>query len=351
MKVKKRTSKTSDEFLSTGCTLLNLALSDTPFGGYKRGHYYLLVGDSDSGKTFFSMTCFAEAMRNPAFKDYRRIYDNVEDGMQMDTVKLFGAGAAELIESPGVDDEGLPVNSKTVQEFYYHLDDAAKGDRPFIYVLDSMDSLEAKEDQEKFEKQKKAHRRDKEVAGSYGMQKAKANSIGLRRAKALLRDTNSILIIISQTRANVDPFSRQNKTRSGGKSLRFYSICEFWTSIGGQITKDVRKKKRKIGTKIVIELKKNHITGKLHKIWTSIYPTYGVDDIGSNIDFLVAEKWWKKRKNTILAVELELEATKEKLIRAIEEDRRKVRKLQRIVGKCWTEIEDAKALDRRGRYS
>ena len=68
-----------------------------------------------------------------------------------------GAGAADLIESPAVDDEGLPVNSKTVQEFYYHLDDAAKEGRPFIYVLDSMDSLEAKEDQEKFEKQKKAH--------------------------------------------------------------------------------------------------------------------------------------------------------------------------------------------------
>ena len=63
--------------VSTGSTLLNLACSDHPRIGFLMGGYYYLVGDSASGKTFLSLTCFAEACINPAFDNYRLIFDGI----------------------------------------------------------------------------------------------------------------------------------------------------------------------------------------------------------------------------------------------------------------------------------
>ncbi len=338
-------------YLSTGCTLLNLAISDDPFGGFLAGKYYIIVGDSTSGKTFFSMTCFAEATRNDDFKDADLIYDNIEDGRLMNVTRFFGQRVADRMRAPSTGSDGEPVYSRTIEEFYYHLDDAlAKGKR-FIYVLDSMDGLDCEDDIKKFDEQKKAHRGGKKAKGSYGMAKAKANSMGLRKALAGLRDTGSILIIITQTRDNPNASMFQsNKTRSGGKALRFYATVEIWTALGGKIKKTIKKKTRKIGDKILITLKKNRVTGKLHQIQTAIYPSYGVDDIGSNIDYLVEEDWWKKRKNTIDAAEFNLEDNREKLIRAIEKSPKKVRKLAKVVGKCWRAIEKSCELNRKARY-
>jgi len=353
LKIKKKPEK--KKRLSTGCTLLNLAISDDPLGGFEAGKFYYLVGDSTSGKTFFSMTCFAEACRNEHFKDYDRIYDNIEDGMLMDCDKLFGSEVEELIQPPALDRHGLPKFSETIGEFYFNIDDriqqAKETGTPFIYVLDSMDGLDCEDDRKKFAQQKKAYEKGKDAAGTYGMGKAKANSVGLRKVLAGIRDTGSILIIISQTRDNVNPMSFEKKTRSGGKALKFYATVEIWTSLAGKIKKSVKGKQRTIGNKVKVQIKKNRITGKLHEIETAIYPSYGIDDIGSMIDYLIAEKAWSKSGQTINAKTLGMKMTRTKLIRGIESSRRLLRKLQRAVGACWEEIENQKSLDRRSRYS
>jgi len=74
---------TAKDYLSTGSTLLNLACTGFPERGFIKGHYYFIVGDSTSGKTWLSLTCLAEASINPNFKNYRFIYDNAEDGALM----------------------------------------------------------------------------------------------------------------------------------------------------------------------------------------------------------------------------------------------------------------------------
>ena len=53
--------------LSTGSALLNLACSGNPSVGFPCGFYYLLVGDSQAGKTFITMSALAEASINPKF--------------------------------------------------------------------------------------------------------------------------------------------------------------------------------------------------------------------------------------------------------------------------------------------
>ncbi len=349
---KKRVKRRTTKLLSSGSTLLNLACTNNPYGAFAKGKFIFFVGDSTSGKTFLALTCFAEALRSPEFKDYRLIYDNVEDGCLIDLEALFGRKVATRVQPPAYDNNKAPIHSFTIEEFYYNIDDVInttkEGGPPFIYVLDSMDGLSSIAEGDKFKQHKEAYRKGKQVAGSYGDGKAKKNSEGLRKVRKGLLDTGSILIVISQTRDNIG-MGFEIKTRSGGHALRFYATHEIWTSLGGKIKKTVRGKERDIGIHTRVRLKKNRYTGQLHEIFIDIYPSYGIDDIGGCIDFLISEKWWSKKGQKINAEEFEVCYMRTKLINWIEENGEQ-RKLQTITGRCWQEIQDAMHLSRKKKY-
>ena len=340
---------TESNLLSTGSTLLNLALTDNPHGGFLKGKYYFMVGDSSSGKTFLSMTCFAEATQNPNFKDYRLIYDNVEDGCLMDIERLFGKEAARRIESPAGTKKN-PEYSYTIEDFYYNLDDILDNGKPFIYVLDSMDSLSSEYEGKKFNEQKTAYRKGAKTEGSYGDGKAKKNSENIRKILARLGKQGSILIILCQTRDDLS-FGYSKKTRSGGRALKFYATVEIWSSIEATITKTVKGQLRKIGISSKLETKKNRITGKLKTVSVPIYPSYGMDDIGSCVDYLIMEGYWKKSKKNkgFRCPEVRIEGPREKIIAGIEA-RGLEHILKETVGKCWREIESLCDLKRKNKY-
>jgi RecA/RadA recombinase len=350
----------TEDLLSTGSTLLNLACSGDPMGGFMRGFFYYLVGDSDSGKTFFTMACMAEATINPAFSDYRFIYDGPEKGMMMDLKRLFNEEVAERLEPPafGKDESGQmePVNSKTIEQFYYHLDNAFEKKKPFIYVLDSMDGLTSESADKKFQLGKKAYfkkalggddgEKAEKVAGDYGTAKAKKNSENLRKYLTPLTETGSILIVISQTRDNIGGWG---KTRGGGHALGFYATTQIWTSIAKRLKHDVNDKDRDIGSRILLEVKRSRMTGRRVEVEVDIYPSVGIDDLGSCVDFLVEERFWPKTKLTIEAKGLGISGTREKLIRLIEKNE-KEDEVRKLCGECWRQIEAACAVSRKNRY-
>jgi RecA/RadA recombinase len=345
--------------LSSGSTLLNCALTGNPHFAFLKGFYYFMVGDSASGKTIQAMTIYAEAAANRQFKDHRFIYDNTEDGMLMDSDGLFGMAMTDRLEPPSRDKAGNPRYSRTLEEFYYHLEDLGKAGRPFIYILDSIDALDTEQDDKKFDELKKAHdkarrreegestkgeEKDEKVAGSFGMARAKLNSSSLRRARRLVGESGSILIILSQTRQ-----STYGKTRSGGEALRFYATAEFWTSIVETIKRTVRGKPRKIGIRAKFAIKKNRHTGKLYEVETDIYPSLGIDDLGGCVDYMLEEGFWTKQKESIDAPEFKLVASREKLISYIEQNNLEG-ELRAIVGKAWEELDAACSLKRKRRY-
>ena len=346
-------------YLGTGSTLLNLACSDNPFGGFQTGKYYSLVGDSDSGKTWLSQSCYAEAAIDSKFDDYRFIHDNPEDGAGMDIAHYFGQAVADRIEQPS--DNGP---SEFLDDFYYNVADALqdKDKRPFIYVLDSIDVLDAKSDDKLFEKRKTTSRKrtkqqaegetvDADTAGSYGMARAKMNSSNLRKVRGMLaRDGRSVLIIINQSREMVGgAMFGPRKTRAGGKALKFYSTIEMWSSVAKTLKKEVLEEKVQTGIICKIKMTKNHLTGKQRTIEFPIFHSYGIDDTGSCIDYLVAHKYWKKSKSTIDAADFDLKMTRMKLANEIEE-RQLTRQLRSLVGDIWAKIEKACVLPRARRY-
>lgn len=337
------------DYLSTGSTLLNLACSGKAKGGFIKGGYFYIVGDSASGKTFLSLTCLAEAARNKEFDNYRFIYDNSENGALMSIEEYFGQKVSQRIEPPAVDEHGNPKYSATVEEFYFNVDDALQKNQPFIYILDSMDCLSSEDEISKFYENKEAFQKGKTLGGSYGDGKAKKNSANLRRLIAPLRASGSILIIISQTRDNLTGIGFEKKTRSGGHALRFYATLEIWSSVAEKIKKTIKGKPRQIGIICQLKIKKNRLTGKERTINIPIYHSFGFDDIGSCVDYLIEEAHWEQKGAIINAPEFELKTTREKLIKHIE-DSNLEKDLISIVEDVWNEIEAASCLERKKRY-
>ena len=340
---RKEEKLTAKDFLSTGSTLLNLACTGHPDRGFAKGRYYFIVGDSISGKTWLSLTCLAEAAINPNFKNHRFIYDNGEDGALMDIQHFFGKGVVDRMEPP---EQGY---SCTIEEFYFNVDDAFRKSKPFIYIVDSMDSLSSEPEANTFSKRKEAHRKDKEVSGSYGDGKAKINSANLRRLLGPLKKSGSILIIINQTRDNIGalPFQAK-KTRSGGHALHFYACLEMWSSIAGKISKTVKGKKRQLGIDCKIQIKKNRITGRDRTVTIPIYHSFGIDDIGSCIDYLIDEGYWKRGKE-INAKGLGIKGSRNQIIRRIEKEGLE-KDLHELVSEVWNSIEEACVIKRKKRY-
>ena len=344
---KKKVQLNLDKGLSTGSTLLNLACSGQAHIGFLPGRYYFLVGDTNSGKTWLSLTCLAEASINRHYDSYRFIYDGPERGALMDIEKFFGKAVRERIEPPHW--HGMEaLHSATVEEFLFHVDDAFELAKPFIYVLDSMDALSSEEDEQKFDERKQAHWHDKQVSGSYGVAKAKANSSGLRRIINQLEKSQSILIIISQTRDKLS-FGFDKKTRAGGRALSFYATIELWSSVKEKISRVVRGKKRHIGNLCKVQVRRTRISGSEYTIDLPIYRSLGIDDLGSCVDYLIDEGQWSKNGGTIQAREFDFKGSREQLIKQIE-DGFKEKTLRNLVAQLWAEIEEACMLKRKKRY-
>lgn len=346
----------SEDYLSTGSTLLNLACSGSIHGGFAKGKYFWIVGSSSSGKTFITLTALAEATLNPNFNDYELVFDNVEDGALMEVERYFGPRLAERLRPPKYDADGDPVYSRTIEDFYFELDDRLqlikKGKaKPFIWLLDSMDALSSVYEGKKFEEKKKAARNSEKAAGDYGDGKAKVTSTYIRRILGDLRDTGSILLVVSQTRDNIaggmfDP----KEVVAGGRALKFYATLQLWTKAKSPEKIKVHGKERQIGIICRASVKKNRLTGKEWSVDIPIYQSTGIDDVGSMVNFLLEEKRWKKDSTgNIFATDLDIEGRTDEVIKQIE-DGNLENHLRLIVVEVWKDIEAQCAVERKSRY-
>lgn len=293
--------------------------------------------------TFFSMTCFAEAVRNPEFEDYRLIHMDPEDGASMDKAAFFGRAVADRIESPEIE---------TVEDMYDVLAAALKEGKPFIAVVDSNDALQSRKWLKLMEKNRGKRQADANAdeGQSYGTEKAKAHSDHLRITRNRLRKTGSILIIISQTRQTIGFGAMFNpKTRAGGNALKFFADLEIWTSVKGKIKSKVFGKDRQSGMEILVAVKKNRITGRKHKMVVPFLDDHGIDDTGGCVKYLIEEGYWKGSDKKVVAPEFDHDGSVESLVRTIEGGN-KESKLRKLVGNVWREILRKSTIKRKQRY-
>ena len=327
-------------YLPSGCTLLNLAMSDRTDGGYPSGRISNIIGDSDTGKTILSMHALAEACQLEAFDNHKLIYADVESSLSIDPERMFGKRFADRVDILSINDDNPPP--ETMQELHYDLLDLFDADQPFIYVLDSLDYLASKEELDKTQEERKAFRSGKETTGTMGMSKSKYYKRMLRECKGQIEKTDSLFLIISQTIANIgsqfDP-----KTVAGNNGLQFSCRIRYWLSVLGSD----KVKGRVIGRQIKGKVSKNHITGKRRTFNLWVYDNLGVDDVRTSLDFLITEGALPKMGGWIQAFDQKLQI--KDLIHYIE-DHDLEKELAGMVQAKWNEIEESLKLERKCRY-
>lgn len=352
VQVRKPKKKEEAFLVSIGSTLLNCAMSDNYLGGIAQGTIVNVIGESSAGKTMVCETMLAEAANDPKYDDYTLILDDAEYAHAIDTEHLFGKKAAERIKAPRYDEDGEPVYSSTVEQFFANVNRALDAGDSIIYCLDSLDTLSDDAELDKADEYVKvAEGKKSEVSGSYGMAKAKLLSQMFRTINQKLADTKSILVIISQTRDNVGavgPASPKTR-RAGGKALEFYCTHTVWLSAVKSLTTDIDGEKIKIGNQVQAEVRKNKFTGKVRKIQFPIYYSYGIDDIASCVDFLIDVGYIKKSGAYYAWPEWD-KMHKGKLISKLE-DENMVDELRRITGEKWMERESKIDLGRKPRFA
>jgi recombination protein RecA len=336
---------TVDDLLSTGSTLLNLALSDYVQGGWAKGSICNVVGDSSAGKTMLLMNTYAEILYSTDRNEYNLYYDEPEQALRINVEKLFGERVEEIT---WMEED----SSFTIEDFRAEVINRAKENTSMVYGLDSFDALSSKQEVKKAEAQIEGTSKK----GSYGMDKAQISGVVLRMILKHIRNTNSLLVVISQTRDKINAMFGSQKTRSGGHALRFYSTHEIWM----HVIRPIKRREREVGVQVRVRVKKNKLTGKLREVEFPIYYDYGIDDIGSMVDFLVIEGFWeqkrKEKKKVLDNVKIDTgsdfpAASRPVLIDHIEKTKpESVGKLKDIVQEAWNEIEAEIATKRPPRY-
>jgi hypothetical protein len=323
------------ELLPTGSTLLNLACADNPFGGYGMGSIVNLVSDSDVGKSILAMTCLADTASKRAYDEYRLIYIPVEP-LNFNIEKLFGKRLVDRLEQ-------CPF--EIIEEFYRNMMKWCSDRRSFICVLDSYDAIGIQEEVEKGEKEanRKKDPKKEEGVGYEAAKKTKHLKAILRQADSDLRKSKSLLIVISQVIQNMEPGMFKPKFAiTGGQPMKHWPLHRIML----KNFKPIMKRDRRIGTHVIAEVFKNHLTGKRREVQFPVYYDYGIDDLSSCVNFLIDEKHWKSDAPEI---NYRGEMKTESIVKHIE-DGNFYQELYKTVYRVWNEIEEDLKLERKPRF-
>jgi RecA/RadA recombinase len=328
---KKEPTFSESDCLSSGLTLLNLATYNRPDVGLVKGRVYRISGHSSSGKTFIGRTILAEATINQNFNGYELIYDDVEEGALMDTMKFFGKKLVDRLVPPGKSKGGTPIFSKSTLDFYKRVNARLDKGKKFIWICDSLDAL----------------RPDAESAMTDG--KAKIHSQELRKLIDPIKATGSILILVSQVRVAMNSVFKEDIT-AGGLAPRFYSTWDVHLRKIKKVVKSYKDRKYPAGNIVLAKVNKTRLSGSDQQIQFRFDPQVGIDDVGSNIDFLLWSGHWTKEGGRIQAKEFNCEKDRDGLIEEVESTKLGRHQLRQVTAKMWKEIQDAISIPRRPKY-
>ena len=349
----KKEDKKISQYFTTGNTLLDLVVGGGERIGYGMGYEAGTIvrdwGNTSSSKTF--KLCEAISANYHKYKDkFKWVFDDTEFGNKFDSQKLYGF---DIVSA----DPEKQMHSLTVEDWANHVYeflDSLHGDDIGFYGLDSLDGLSSEDMEERKEERYKAFKKGKEFdEGTFGMQQAKFLSQEFFRGLAAdLTKKNALLYVISQERDNVGarPYQPKNKL-GGGRAITFYETCRIFSTKKQMIEAD------DLATGLVIDVlaEKTRHPRPLRRCMMPIYFEYGIDDIGSNVDFLfdlrtptTGELSLKKAKELQWG-ESSQTYTREELINFVEQEHLQNELKQKVIDK-WEDREEKIRIHRTSKY-
>ncbi len=329
------------KYISTGCTLLNLAISDKYNGGFATGTIVNPAGYSHTGKSLLALTALAEAANDPQFDEYELHLQDTENGALFDLVKHFGTKLQNRL---------IKHNDNSMEAFYARITKMTDEGIPFFYILDSFDGLTCQQDNDRKKEIQKAVESGKDVTMTQYPLKARFTHELSRTIASSIANTGSIIVNISQAKEKMNAtMFEDKKVRSGGSALDYYSHLVFWLIKGKTDKQNKGNATYRVGHDVRIDVTKNRITGKSRIITLYVNDSYGIDDITSNINYLESQGVLQKSGRSYIIEEWDFKGVKDTLISFIE-DNNKEEELAKMVEKEWLNVEESLTKTRKKRY-
>jgi len=251
-----------DGFISTGNTILDLAISNRPNGGIAVGRITELTGLEGSGKSLLG----ASLMRHTQKQGGIAVLIDTEIATNREFLQAQGVDVSKLVV----------VNTDTIEEIFdsiVHIIERVRASstekkKLVTIVVDSVAGASTKREQ--------AADFDKD---GYATDKALIISKAMRKITVMLGRERIALVFTNQLRQklNAQPFADQ-WTTSGGKAIGFHASTRIRLAQTGKI-KD--KDGNIIGTSVKATLVKNRLGPPYREAEFEVYFNRGMDDYPS----------------------------------------------------------------------
>jgi len=263
------------DFVSTGATMLDVAISNRPNGGIAVGRITELTGLEGSGKSLIG----AQLIANTQLRGGVGVLIDTETAVNAEFFKAVGIDMNKLVY----------VQLQTVEEIFDAITviiesvrkDPKKRDKIVTSVVDSVAAASTKKEMEAdFGKD------------GYATDKAIIISKAMRKITGLLGRERIALVFTNQLRQKMNAMAFSDPwTTSGGKAIAFHASTRLRLSLLGKISNsngDV------IGVKVKANVVKNRL-GPPHRMAEfEIYFNRGIDDLGSWLKVLKENKLIKQ---------------------------------------------------------
>ena len=251
-------------WVSSGATMLDVAVSNRPFGGFPIGRITEITGLEQSGKSLLSAHVLAETQKQGGVA----VLIDTETAVSREFFDAIGVDVSKL----------LYITADTVEDIFETIDtiieQVRKGDKDKLVTI-VVDSVAAASTQRELEADygKDGYATDKAIIISKAMRKI-TNVIG--RQKITLVFTNQL-----RQKMNAMAFS-DPWTTSGGKAIAFHASVRLRLASTGKIkAKDAKGNERVVGIKVRANVIKNRLGPPLRSADFDIFFDRGIDNYGA----------------------------------------------------------------------
>lgn len=244
-------------WVKSGCSMLDLAISNRPNGGFPVGRITEITGLEASGKSLLAAHALTDTQRQGGLA----VYIDTESAVSREFLEAIGLDLTKMLYVP----------LETIEDIFESIENIVESvrksnkDKLVTIIVDSVMGASTK--------QEMAAEFDKD---GYATSKSIILSKGMRKLTNMIAREKICLIFTNQLRTRLGVSFGDPWTTSGGKAIPFHASVRLRLKSVGQI----KVKDNIIGIKTRAQVIKNRMGPPLKSVDYDIYFESGIDDFG-----------------------------------------------------------------------